>query len=63
MITVNRNKIYNYNEPNLQLSISTNKPDHMAELLEAIIRWQNILKDHLNITNLNMMTIANPPPA
>ena len=31
----NRNKISNHNKPNLQISISTNKPDHMAELLEA----------------------------
>ena len=31
----NRNKINHHTEPNVQLSISTNKPDHMAELLEA----------------------------
>ena len=31
----NRNKINDHNKPNLKLSISTNKPDHMAELLEA----------------------------
>ena len=30
-----RNKINNHTEPNLQLSISINKPDHMAEFLGA----------------------------
>ena len=30
-----RTKINNYTEPNLQLSVSTNKPHHMAKLLDA----------------------------
>ena len=32
---INTNKINNHTKPNLQLSISTNKPHDMAELLEA----------------------------
>ena len=31
----NRTKISNCTEPNLQLSVSTNRPDHIAELLQA----------------------------
>ena len=42
----------------LQLSISINKPDHMAELLEATIKMKNILKDHINIANHTLVTIA-----
>ena len=33
--TRNTHKANNYTEPNLQLSVSTNKPDQMAKLLEA----------------------------
>ena len=45
----NRTKINSYTEPNLQLSILTNKPD-IAELLEATRKMKKyILKDHLNI--------------
>ena len=38
----NRNKVTNHTKPNLQLSISTNKPDYMAELLEATRKMKKI---------------------
>ena len=40
----NRNKINNHTEPNLQLSILTNKPDHIAELLKATIKMTKYFK-------------------
>ena len=40
----NRTKINNHTEPNAQLSISTNKLDHMAELLEATRKMTKYFK-------------------
>ena len=43
LITI-RNKSDGHNEPNLQLSISTSKLDHMAELLEATSKMTKYFK-------------------
>ena len=40
----NRSKINNHTEPNFQLSISTTKPDHMAESLEATRKMTKYFK-------------------
>ena len=40
----NRNQINNHTEPNLQLSISTKKPNHMVELLEATRKMAKYFK-------------------
>ena len=38
-----RNQPNTHNDPNLQLSISTSKPDHIAELLEAMRKMTRLL--------------------
>ena len=40
----NRNKINSHTKPKLQLSISTNKPDHMAELMEVTRKMTKYFK-------------------
>ena len=44
MITITELKINNHTKPDLQLSISTNKPEHMAELLEATRKMTKYFK-------------------
>ena len=65
----NRNKFNDHKDPNLQLSVSTNKPDHMAKLLEAKQKITKHFKCHICLANLILMaatatpaqiTIANP---
>ena len=51
---MNRHKINHYTEPNLQLSVLTNKPDQMAELLEATKKMMKYFKrslKHIPITH------------
>ena len=54
-----RNKLNNYNEPNLKLYISTNKTDHMTELLEASKKMTKYFK---SIANLTLMKISTATP-
>ena len=42
--TSNTYETNNYTEPHLQLSVSANKPDHMAELLEATKKMAKYFK-------------------
>ena len=41
---MNRHEVNQYTEPNLQLLVSTNKPDQMAELLEATKKMTKYFK-------------------
>ena len=58
-----RNKFNDHNNPNLQLSVSTHPPDHMAEMLEATGKMKKYFKKlymhnkpHLNDSNCHTST-------
>ena len=53
----NGHKINQHIEPNLQLSVSTNKPDQMTELLEATRKMKTYFK-RTNITHHTLTTLA-----
>ena len=55
---VNGHKINHYTKPNIQLSVSTNKPDQMAELLEATRKIMKHFKGHLNIIHHTLITLS-----
>ena len=57
-----RNQSNSHSDPNLQLYISTSKPDHISELLEAIKKWLHTLKSQINITDhtILIMIIITP---
>ena len=46
-VALNRHKINHYTKPNLQLSVLTNKPDQMVELLEATRKMMKYFKRSL----------------
>ena len=56
----NRTKINNYTKPNLQLSVSTNKPDHMAELLEPTRKMTKYLKKSFKHNKPHSIVNSNP---
>ena len=50
-----RNQPNSHNDPNLQLSISTGKPDHMSKPLGAIKKWPINSKSQIKTTNHTML--------
>ena len=56
IITAFRSQFNGHYEPNIQLSVSTSKPDHIAKLLEAIKKMTEYFKK----THHNSMTVTTP---
>ena len=57
-----RNQSNGHNDPNLHLYISTSKPDHIAELLEAKRKMTQYLNSHTNTTKHTILALTVTTP-
>ena len=57
-----RSQSNGHSDPNVQLSIFTSKPDHIAELLEATRKITRYFKSHINTTKHSIVKLTVTTP-